>query len=78
MTDQPNEKDVRKLTSEDVPELAENEAVPESGGYCRFFKETWSGWEQTACSENYYSEDDCRRGASNAGADAYSWTGRSC
>lgn len=78
MTDENLENEVKKLTSEDVPELAENEAVPESGGYCRFFKQTWTGWEETACSSSYSTEDDCARGARYAGADAYSWTGRSC
>lgn len=78
MTDENLEKEVKKLTSEDVPELAENEAVPESGGYCRFYKQTWTGWEETACSSGYSSESSCASGASSAGADGYSWTGRSC
>ena len=78
MTNDANEKEIRKLTAEDLPELADDDAKPEGDYYCRFFKETWTGWVETKCSSEYASEGDCSSAARNAGADAYSWTGKSC
>lgn len=72
-----NEKKIKKLTEKDVPELKTDNPSPEQM-YCRFHKQTWSGWETIKCSGNYASESACASDAQWAGADAYSWTGRSC
>jgi hypothetical protein len=69
---------VKKLTAEDLPELANEDPSPSGEFYCRCYKQTWTGWEQISCSNDFGSEDDCRRHASYTGADSYSWTYKSC
>ena len=72
MTDAPTGDKPRKLTATDLPELN----MTEGGGYCRFFKETWSGWEQTGCSGRYSTENECA--SATPSGQAYSWSGNSC
>lgn len=78
MAEKETGKQVRKLTAADLPALMDKEGAPKSGSYCRFYKKTWTGWEQTKCSGEYSSENECANAANYAGADGYSWTGNSC
>lgn len=66
-------KEVKKLTGEDTPELAN----ATEGTCCCYWKQTWTGWEKIRCTEEYGSEDDCRRNTPS-GADAYSWSNSGC
>lgn len=72
-----NKKEVKKLTELDFPELKTDNPSPDQM-YCRFYKETWTGWEVIKCTDEYSSEEDCRRAVAWAGVDGFSWTGRSC
>jgi len=65
-----------KLTEKEVPELAPKENATE-GTCCCYWKQTWTGWEKIRCTDEFGSEDECRRNTPG-GADAYSWSPYSC
>ncbi len=52
-------KEPRKLTGEDITELA-NEDPSIEATCCCYWKETWTGWEKVRCTEEYATEDMCR------------------
>ena len=60
----------KKLTVEEVPELANKENFPE-GSCCCYWKNTWTGWEKVRCTDEHPNEDECKRNTPSGLA--YSW-----
>lgn len=71
----------RKLTAQDLPELADDASSDDETFYCRHFVADGSSWTQTACSSGYSSENSCAADTPRRGDGperSYSWTHKAC
>ena len=71
----------RKLTKDDLPELAEDSSEDFDTFYCRHFVADGSGWLRTACTDRFSSESACASATPPRGDGperSYSWTRNEC